>query len=217
MQDGGSKRAAGWRRTRDAGGIATRVIGVIGTLAASWLASSGAAQSLPNAATGGEARWALQPLALGSEVGHDARLTGNLRLRVTTIVTAPGPREKRHQRLGSSMLEFYPVEASGFHLSAGTRMYDPRAGEQWTNRALVVSAPRPLNVPGSRAGLRRTPTLTFGYTGALADRTRISVEIGAMKGSAYASATDATRRLRGERGAGNPVNPIVHLVVGRRF
>jgi len=216
MQDGGSRRAAGRRRTRDARCIATRVIGVIGALAASWLASSGAAQSLPNAAAGGEARWALQPLALGSGVEHDARLTGNLRLRVTTNVTAPGPREKRHQRLGSSMLEFYPVEASGFHLSAGTRMYDPRAGEQGTDRGLV-GAPRQRNVPGSRAGLRRTPTLTFGYTAALADRTRIGVEIGAMKGSAYASATDAMRRLRGERGAGNPVNPMVHLVVGRRF
>jgi hypothetical protein len=193
-------------------------MGVIATLAASSTATSGAAQPLPSASvvTGEAERPPLQPLALGSGVEHDARLTANLRLRVTTIATAAGPREKMHQRLGSSMVEFYPVGTSGFHLSAGTRMYNPRAGEQWTGRGLV-GAPRQLNVPGSRAGLRRTPALTLGYTGALADRTRIGVEIGAMKGSAYASATDATRRLRGERGAGNPVNPMVHLVVGRRF
>ncbi|MGU3315566.1 hypothetical protein ACLBWH_08450 [Sphingomonas sp. M6A6_1c] len=217
MQGSGTKQVAGRRRARGAGAMATRVAGVIGAVAASCAALSGAAQALPGTtAADGVARSPLQPLALGSGVEHDSRLTANLRLRVTTVATASGPREKTHQRLGSSMVEFYPVGASGFHLSAGTRMYDPRAGEQSTGRGLI-GAPRQPNVPGGRAGLRRTPALTLGYAGALADRTRIGVEIGAMKGSAYANATDATRRLRGERGAGNPVNPMVHLVVGRRF
>jgi len=157
-----------------------------------------------------------QPLALGSGSEHDARIGANLRLRVATVTTAPGPRGRSHQRLAGSMVDLYPIGGSGFHLSAGTRLYDPRPGDGATGRRLV-GAPREINIPGGRAGLRRTPALTMGYNGALADHMSIGVEVGAMKGRAYANATDATRQLRGERGEGNPVNPMVHLTLGRRF
>jgi len=158
----------------------------------------------------------LQPIAPGSSVEHVAPVGRNLRLRVAVAAAQQGPRERIHQRIASSMIDFYPVGTSGFHLSAGTRMYDPRAGEQLTNRGLIT-APRQLNVPGGRAGLRRTPALTMGYTGEVADRTSLGVEVGAMRGRVYSNATDAARLTRAERGGRNPVNPMVNLVVGRRF
>lgn len=158
----------------------------------------------------------LQRLTPGTTVQNSARLGGNLRLRVAVGPAGEGPRDRLHQRIASSMVEFYPVGDSGFHLSAGTRLYDTRAGEQATNRGLMV-APRPLNVPGAKIGIKRTPALTMGYTGSAADGTSIGVEVGAMRGSAYTDANDMARRNWAERTGGNPVNPMVNLVVGRRF
>ncbi|GAA0670011.1 hypothetical protein FHT00_000540 [Sphingomonas insulae] len=180
-----------------------------------------AAQSVPNMPSTADpqplARNPLmQRLIPGTIVQNTARLGGNLRLRVAVGNAGEGPRDRLHQRVASSMVEFYPVGDSGFHLSAGTRLYDTRAGEQATNRGLMV-VPRQLNVPGGKIGLKRTPALTMGYTGMAEDGTTIGLEIGAMKGSAYTDANDMARRNRAERAGGNPVNPMVNLVVGRRF
>lgn len=186
--------------------------GMVSVVVACWSVPA-VAQSVSGAAAGAPL---LQPLALGSGVERTSRMSGNLRLRVTVAAVQPGPREHIHQRIASSMVDFYPIGSSGFHLSAGTRMYDPRGGEQLTNRGLMA-APRQLNVPGVRAGLRRTPALTMGYTGEIADRTRLGVEVGAMKGRVYSNATDAAKLTRSERSGTNPVNPMVNLVIGRRF
>jgi len=153
----------------------------------------------------------LQPLAIGSSVERSARMSGNLRLRVGVAATAQGPRDRIHQRIASSMIDFYPVGSSGFHLSAGTKLYDVRAGEQATNRGLMVTQ-RQLNVPGGRPGLKRTPALTMGYTGQVAE-TSLGLEVGAMRGPVY---TDMMRQTRLQRAA-DPINPMVNLVVGRRF
>lgn len=190
-------------------------------MAGGGVASPAAAQVVPNmpsAATPQPRARAplLQRLAPGTTVQNSARLGGNLRLRVAVGTTGAGARDRLQQRIASSMVEFYPVGDSGFHLSAGTRLYDTRAGEQATNRGLMV-APRPLNAPGGKIGLKRTPALTMGYTGSAADGTSIGLEVGAMKGRAYTDANDMARRTRAERIGGNPVNPMINLVVGRRF
>jgi hypothetical protein len=157
-----------------------------------------------------------QPLALAGASQREARITARLRLRVATVASATGLRDTAHQRLAGSMIDLYPVDGSGFHLSAGTRVHDQRAGESAASRKLVRAA-RQINVPGGRSGARRTPAVTLGYRGTVDEDTSIAVEVGAMKGHVYSSATDMTRRLRGERGEGNPVNPMVHLVLGLRF
>ena len=177
-----------------------------------------AAPSIPAATVAASPRGPLlQPIALGGSVEHISRVGRTLRLRVTVATSAPGPREHVQQRIASSMVDLYPLGTSGFHLSAGTKMYDPRIGEQATNRGLMTT-PRQTNIPGGRLGMRRTPAFTLGYTGQIVDRTTMGIEVGAMMGHAYnTGAADAARRLRGERPAGNPVNPIVNVVVGRRF
>lgn len=161
-----------------------------------------------------KAQLPVQPLTSGGRSESTARLTAKVRLRVG-VAADPGPRDRMHQRVASSMVEFYPVGGSGFHLSAGTRMYDTRAGDKATGRGLIAT-PRPGNVPGNRLGLRRTPALTMGYSGEVANGTRVGVELGAMKGRVYNSTRDIVRQTRAER-SGNPVNPMVNLVIGRRF
>lgn len=158
----------------------------------------------------------LQPLVPGGSIEHSARLTGNVRLRVSVGAAGQGTRDRLHQRIASSMVEFYPVGDSGFHLSAGTRLYDTRAGEKAASRGLIGMS-RQRSAPGSRMGLKRTPALTMGYSGTAADGTTIGLEVGAMKGRAYSDANAMARRARAERIGGNPVNPMINLVVGRRF
>lgn len=196
-----------------------RIMGMIAAIMAGSWAVPGAAQTVATPAGDPSPTAAsppLQPLALGGRDERDARITAKLRLRVATVSSAPGLRDKAHQRLAGSMIDLYPVDGSGFHLSAGTRVYDQRAGDSAASRRLA-GVPRQINVPGGRPGLRRTPAVTLGYRGAVDEDTSIGVEVGAMKGHVYSNATDMTRRLRGERGEGNPVNPMVHLVLGHRF
>lgn len=186
------------------GVIAAVALGAMLPAAAQGIGQQTSAQTAP-----------LHPLALGSGVERDTRLSSRLRLRVTTVATAAGPREKMRERVGGSMIDLYPSDTSGFHMSAGTRIYDTRLAEQG-NRG-PVGAPRQSNIPGGRVALRRTPALTMGYSDEVSDHLHVGVEAGAMLGRAYNTATDSTRRLRGERDGGDPVNPVVQLVIGRRF
>lgn len=161
----------------------------------------------------------LAPIALGGTLDRTTPLTARLRLRVATMTTSAGPNERVHQRLASSMVEYYPFADSGFHLSAGGGLYDVRAGEQVGNRPLMLSQRPTLGAGGGRIGLRRTPALTFGYTGTMLADTTIGLEVGAMKGRAYEIGGRLTRPTAGERGGvGNgPINPVVNVSFGRRF
>ena len=161
----------------------------------------------------------LAPIALGTPTERSIELSAKLRMRVATIGTSMGPGERVHQRLASSMIDYYPLAGSGLHLSAGSRLYDVRVGEQANNRPLMA-AQRPMpGAGGGRIGLRRTPALTLGYTGTLPGDTSLGFEVGAMRGRAYDIGGRLTRPTAAERGGvGNgPLNPVVNLVVGRRF
>lgn len=161
----------------------------------------------------------LTPIALGGTLERTTRLTTRLRLRVGTMTTGTGPNGRVHQRLASSMVEYFPFADSGFHLSAGGRLYDARAGEQVGNRPLMLSQRPTLGAGGGRIGLRRTPALTFGYTGTILGDTIVGLEAGAMRGRAYEIGGRLTRPTAGDRGGvGNgPINPVVNFTVGRRF
>lgn len=175
--------------------------------------AAAAARAIDDAARGP----LLQAQAIGGRIERTARLGRALRLRVAVASVTPAPRDHVQQRIASSMVDIFPAGTSGFRLSAGMRLYDQRVGEQATSRGLMTIA-RQSNIPGGRLGMRRAPVLTLGYTGVLRERTTMGIEVGAMMGHAYnTSAADTTRRLRGERPEGNPVNPMVNVVVGHRF
>ena len=161
----------------------------------------------------------LAPIGLESPTERSTQLSSKLRLRVATVGTSAGPGERVHQRLASSMVDIYPVAGSGLHLSAGSRLYDVRVGEQASNRPLMVAQRPMLGAGGGRIGLRRNPALTLGYTGTLMNDTSVGLEVGAMKGRAYEIGGRLTRPTAGDRaGVGNgPINPVVNFVVGRRF
>lgn len=158
----------------------------------------------------------LSPVAVGGSVERSTRLVSRLRLRLTMASTAAGPRDRLHSRVVGQMVDFFPAGDHGFHLSAGTRLFNPRAMEVSVHGMLPTQ--RRLNTPGLKTTMRRSPALTMGYTDRIDADTSVGVEVGAMKGRAYNDAADVARQTRAQRNAiGSPLNPVVNLVLGHRF
>lgn len=158
----------------------------------------------------------MAPVAVGGSVERSTRLVSRLRLRLTMASTAAGPRDRLHSRVVGQMVDFFPAGDHGFHLSAGTRLFNPRAMEVSVHGMLPTQ--RRLNIPGLKTTMRRSPALTMGYTDRIDADTSVGVEIGAMKGRAYNDAADVARQTRAQRNAiGSPLNPVVNLVLGHRF
>lgn len=161
-------------------------------------------------------------LARSSETSSAIAARFRVRTNVATVPQGPlGARDRIHQRLAGSMIDFYPVDGKGFRVSAGSRFYDVRgassgsaiAGPDASARALLA-VPRTATAPTAKAGLKRsTPALTMGYAGTLGASTNVGLELGAMKGRAYAGTADQGAH----DGDGGKVNPVVSLVVGRHF
>jgi hypothetical protein len=124
-------------------------------------------------------------------------------------------------RFESSMIDFFPANGDGFHLSAGLRMFArhnyAREAERLTNGLLFVS-----RGTSGLGGRRFTPLATAGYSHAFAHGMVLGIEGGAMAGELYG----APGSLRGgagpvldtgERRRGSALNPVAHLSFGWRF
>ncbi len=158
----------------------------------------------------------LPPVAAGGSADRVVPLAGRLRLRMTMQNTAAGPHDRVRSRVIGQMADFYPAGDHGFHLSAGTRLFNPRAMEV-SQGALLPSARR-LNVPGMKTAMRRAPALTVGYTDRIDANTSLGFEVGAMQGRAYNDAANLTRQTRADRNTiGSPLNPVANFVIGHRF
>ena len=151
-------------------------------------------------------------------------------LRLPTVTLAPSAPTialdensmLRRRFTGVSMMEFYPVANSGFHLSAGVRLYSRRNFSKETEDSAhgLLATTRVNAAPiVSRAGLRKfNPALTAGYTMALSAMTRIGVEGGAMMGRLFASAPGLPHHAFGS-GSENSFRPnaVANLVFGMHF
>ena len=151
-------------------------------------------------------------------------------LRLPTVTLAPvqptialdDQSMLRRRFTGATMMEFYPVAASGFHLSAGARLYSRRnftkETEDSAHGALAVT--RSISAPmATRPGFRRfNPAVTAGYTMALSAMTRIGIEGGAMMGHLFASTPGLPHHAFGftSENAFRP-NPVANLVFGMHF
>lgn len=122
-------------------------------------------------------------------------------------------------RAASQMADFYPIDGTGFHLSAGLRFFEARSMLRRNMKAMrdLVYLPYSRSNSGVHGGYRRVPSMAIGYTQSLDKNVNLGVEVGAMLGRA----TGPMRRFGGERvgrgGGRGGANPIVHLVVGVNF
>ena len=128
----------------------------------------------------------------------------------------------RRRFTGVSMMEFYPVANSGFHLSAGSRLYSRRNFSKETeDSAHGLLATTRINAAPivSKASLRKfNPAITAGYTMALSAMTRIGVEGGAMMGRMFASTPGLPHHAFGYTSENSfRPNAVANLVFGMHF
>jgi hypothetical protein len=118
-------------------------------------------------------------------------------------------------RAASQMADFYPIDGTGFHLSAGLRFFEARSMLRQNMKAMrdLVYLPYSRSNSGVHWGYRRVPSMAIGYTQSLDKHVNLGIEVGAMLGRA----TGSMRRFAGERKGRGGANPIVHLVVGVNF
>ena len=125
----------------------------------------------------------------------------------------------RH-RLGSSMMELYPIANSGFHFSGGMRMYNVtnfiREADKLTNNLLW--SPSLRGSGGVRTGFnRQTPAMTFGYTKTVAQRLAFGLEAGTLMGRVNSSMRSSLGRGFSDGGDDHKMNPVANLVFGLKF
>lgn len=129
----------------------------------------------------------------------------------------------RRRFTGNSMMEFYPAAGSGFHLSAGSRLYSRRnftkETEDSARGALSVTRLVGSSQIFSKSGFRKfNPVMTAGYTMALSKVMQIGVEGGAMMGRMFGSTPGLTRGAFGFHSQnGFRPNAVANLVLGMHF
>lgn len=130
----------------------------------------------------------------------------------------------RH-RFGSAMMDLYPADTSGFHLSFGTRFfkkqYIQRDQQEATHGLLYV--PRlPRGANGGIRGFRRaTPAATFGYTDMVRPNVMIGLEAGTLLGRVV-QPLPSGRRLSGLPGGVHGdrsmrMNPVLNATLAYAF
>lgn len=95
-------------------------------------------------------------------------------------------RRALHRRVGTTMLDFYPVRGLPLHLSGGARMIGRRDLLAETERfdtgwLFASAAARPIFIPFD-TGVQQTPGATIGYQYRIGRRMLFGVEGGAMLG-----------------------------------
>lgn len=124
----------------------------------------------------------------------------------------------RH-RLGSRMMEYYPVANSGFHLSAGARFFNvTNFNREAEKLSSLLWSPTNPSFGSVRTGFRRkTPAMTAGYTQTFADRLALGVEAGTLLGRVNANMPGALGRTLSETGMSMRLNPVAAFTMGMKF
>lgn len=151
-------------------------------------------------------------------------IAGDFRLHATVAVTDQAPSvdadSRLRHRIASAMMEFYPVTGTGFHLSAGMRMFSRTnfmaEAEKFTGGLLF--APHGMGNSAVRNGFKRyTPAMTVGYTRMIQRDLSLGLEAGSLLGHAYSGIPGRIHNGASLGGSGAAMNPIMNLVVGARF
>ena len=194
-----------------------RAIGItIGLLAAGAGAGGAFADPGPDALSA-------MSLRIGKITPVEARVAPDFRVRLAVLATSTAfnplldPDGPMQRRFASSMIDYYPLNGSGLHLSGGMKFFSVanfvRDAEKATGGLLYM--PR---LPGMGTGVRtgfnrRTPAATVGYSGTYKNA-MFGREMGTLVGTANADLPRSYRALSEHRGG---LNPIANLVVGMKF
>lgn len=161
------------------------------------------------------APYAAAQTVVDPQLDHTPVLTATF-TQTDTLVTG-----RVRQRVASQMADFYPMDGSGFHLSAGLRMFEGRSMLRQNMKAMrdLVYLPYSRSNSGVHWGYRRVAAVTMGYTQSFDEDVSVGIEAGAMMGRALSR---GGRRLGSGSGEGDGrrnggPNSIVHLVLNVNF
>lgn len=165
------------------------------------------------------------PIAVEKDAIATTATNSPFRLGLTQTLTPATDKNASllHHRLGTGMVDFYTAGGdTGFHLSAGSRLFARRnfAAETAASSRGLIAAPVAL-VTGTttRLGYKKfNPALTAGYSIAMSKVAKIGVEAGAMMSGAFSSTPGLSRFGAGYRGD-HEFRPdaIANMVFGLRF
>lgn len=161
----------------------------------------------------------LSPLPISTLSTAPVAVAPDLRLRVSIATLAPISTTLDldgavRRRFDSSMIDYYPPAAAGFHLSAGVRLFAlhnfAREAEKATH-GLLQSA----RIGGFGSASRHlTPVMMVGYDRLVSQHLSLGIEGGALVGRL----TPTSRLLSGLGGRdGSRINPLVHATLGWHF
>ena len=154
-----------------------------------------------------------------AQTDMDPRLPSVPPLSATITITDTAVTGGRgRNRAASQMADFYPIDGTGFHLSAGLRFFEARSMLRQNMKAMreLVYLPYSRSNSGVHWGYRRVPSMAIGYTQSLDRQVTLGIEVGAMLGRATGSIRRFGQGGERRRESGGP-NSIVHLVFGVGF
>lgn len=174
--------------------------------------------------------WRMTPAYSLQSVGLDphapgiaAKLTLRLGAVASPIVAADPLTDHVRPKFAVAMVDYFPIQRSGFHLSGGARLYARRnfmAEMDNATRGLLY-APRGSG-GGMRTGYRKfSPALMAGYTGDLSPTTSVGFEMGERMGRAFQGSVhrlvDGLRAVHGDPNGESGFHPVANLVFQTRF
>ena len=167
--------------------------------------------------------WLVPTAALAGGGGADRRRAPaptDFRLHASAAATAKpaplvdAPGGQLRTGFGNSQVELYPFANSGFHLSAGGRLYG-RTGRPRTDneQARLLAGPRG---PGLRSGRRSSPAALVGIAREVGDGLAVGVDGGAALGR-IDNAPGRLRLTGRESGGDGRVNEVGRVTMRYRF
>ena len=144
-------------------------------------------------------------------------LTSTLRLEVTMVrPLAAAPALDLQQRFDSAMLDYFPADGDGFHVSAGLRLFARHNFLRESARNLDVLLFAPRGTGGNFGGRRFVPVVMGGFSHRLGSNMMIGADAGAMTGRLYSApgpTPGSTQRLADS----GSINPVARLAFSLRF
>ncbi len=123
----------------------------------------------------------------------------------------------RH-RLGSKMMEYYPVANSGFHLSTGVHYFNTTNFSREAEKlSPVLWSPSNRGFGSIRTGFKRkTPAMTAGYTQTVANKLAFGLEAGTLFGRVNSNMPHFGQNFS-ESGMSMRLNPVAAFTMAMKF
>ena len=158
------------------------------------------------------------PIVPTSLVTSTVPLTATLRLKVATVTSIPvRPMFDLQQRFDSAMVDYFPADGDGFHVSAGLRLFARHNFLREAARAVDILLFAPRGPGGAFGGRRFVPVAMAGFSHRFGSDIMVGAEAGAMTGRLYTANGPTPAVDQRLANGGSALNPVARLAFNLRF